>query len=158
MTGHVIHLNTEIEAPPDAVWEVLTDLESAARILRSVDRVADVSPGPYDVGTSWREDRSIFGHRGTEELRVIESDPPRRTVHETTLGHDRVHLAFSLHRHGEGRTKLLLTASVDMTERSVLERASWHAWGLVSFASTRRMLEQDLEDLRSEAEKRSAPI
>jgi len=155
MTGHVIHLSMEIDADQDTVWSVLTDLSHTADILRSVQSADRISDGPYDVGTSWHERRSMFGHKGDEELRVTESDPPRRTIHETQLGHDRIRTAYSLQPMPASGTKLLLTASVDMGERNAAETLMWNIWGEFSFESTRKMLRHDLEDIKGEAERRA---
>jgi hypothetical protein len=157
MTGHVIHLSHEIEAAPEVVWDVLTDLPHAHHILRSVKSVESVTEGPYEVGTTWREERSMFGHRGTEELHVTESEPPRRTIHETRLGHDTVRTAYSLQPHGHA-TKLLLTVNLDTHERSAAGNMMWTAWGEISFELTRRMLRRDLEDIAAEAVRRSGSI
>lgn len=155
MTGHVIHLNTEVGADPDTVWQVLTDLVHADHILRSVDSVELTSEGPYAAGTTWREKRAMFGHHGVEELEVTLAEEPRHTIHETQLGHDRIRIAYSLQPH-PGITKLLLTANIDTGQRSKAETLMWNIWGGFSFDATRRMLNHDLEDIKAEAEKRSA--
>lgn len=158
MTGHVIHLSTEITADQPTVWGVLTDLPHTPDILRSVRSVDRISDGDYGVGTTWHESRSIFGHRGDEELHVTESDPPRRTIHETRLGHDRVRTSYSLQPspHGDRETKLLLTASIDIHERRPGGNFLWNTWGNLGFESTKRMLAHDLEDIKAEAERRAA--
>lgn len=158
MTGHVIHVNTSIKASQEAVWSVLTDLPHAADILRSVKSVSDVSDGEYDVGTTWREERTFFGHHGAEHLHVTECDAPRRTLHEARLGHDTVRTAYSLQRSPDGTTKLLLTATLDVSERSQGEKLLWNALGGPSFGATHRMLEQDLDDIRKEAEARDGRL
>lgn len=158
MTGHVIHLSTEIAADTGTVWSVLTDLAHTSDILRSVRSVDRISDGDYGVGTTWHESRSIFGHRGDEELVVTESDPPHRTIHETTLGHDRVRTSYSIQPspHGPEHAKLLLTASVDVHERRPGGNLLWNTWGNIGFERTRRMLAHDLEDIKAAAERRVA--
>ncbi len=158
MTGHVIHVNTSINASQEAVWSVLTDLPHAADILRSVKAVHDISDGEYDVGTTWREERTFFGHHGTEELHVTECAPPSRTLHEARLGHDTVRTAYSLQRSPDGTTKLLLTATLDVSDRSAGEKLMWNTLGRASYGSTHRMLEQDLDDIRKEAEARDGRL
>lgn len=156
MTGHVIHLDIEIEAPPETVWQVLTDLPHADHILRSVQAAELVGEPGYRVGTTWRETRSMFGHHGDEELHVVESVQPHRTLHETKLGHDRIRIAYSLQSHDGARTKLLLTANVDTAERNKAEDLMWHIWGGWGFGATRRMFTHDLEDIKVESERRVA--
>lgn len=156
MTGHVIHLSTSINATAEAIWDVLTDLPHAADILRSVKSAELLTEGGYDVGTTWREDRSMFGHHGREELHVTESEPPRRTIHETKLGHDKIRTAYSIQPSSDGTTKLLMTVTVDMQERSKAEQLLWNTWGNISFETTKKMLSHDLEDIAKEAERRDS--
>lgn len=158
MTGHVIHLSTSIRATPQDIWDVLTDLPHAADILRSVKSAELLTEGPYDVGTTWRENRTFFGHHGEEELHVVESQPPRRTIHEVKLGHDQVRTAYSIQHNHEGTTKLLLTVTVDMRERTARENLVWNTWGNISFEATKKMLQQDLEDIGAEAERRAGDV
>lgn len=156
MTGHVIHESQAINATPEQIWDVLTDLPHAAEILRSVKSVETMTEGEYAVGTTWREDRTFFGHHGEEELHVTESEPPRRTIHETKLGHDKIRTAYSIQPLPDGSTKLLITATVDMSERTKAEQLIWNTWGNISFEQTKKMLAQDLEDIAAEAERRAA--
>lgn len=157
MTGHVIHLSTEIAADQETVWSVLTDLAHSSDVLRSVKSVDRISEGDYAVGTTWHETRAIFGHKGDEELHVTESEPPHRTIHETRLGHDRVRTSYSLQPspQGPGHSRLLLTSSVDVHERLPGGNLLWNTWGNIGFEKTRRMLAHDLEDIKGAAESRS---
>lgn len=155
MTGHVIHLNTTIDASPETIWGVLTDLPHTAEILGSVKSAELITDGEYDVGTTWREERNFFGHHGEEELHVIESEPPSRTLHETRLRHDRIRTAYLIERTADGTaSRLLITATMDVSGRTKSELMRWNVLGRHSFESTRRMLIRDLEDIRIEAEKR----
>jgi uncharacterized protein YndB with AHSA1/START domain len=155
VTGHVIHLSTTIDASPETVWGVLTDLPHAADILGSVKSARLITDGEYRVGTAWREERNFFGHHGEEELHVVESEPPNRTLHETRLRHDQIRTEYSIRRTPDGNsTRLMITATMDVSDRTSREKMRWNLLGGHSFESTRRMLIRDLEDLRIEAEKR----
>lgn len=154
MTGHVIHEYTIVDARPDTVWDVLTDLPRLADTLRSVKSV-EADEG-YDVGTTWREDRTFFGHHGTEELVVTECEHGRRTVQETTLRHDTIRTCWRLRPTAEGATKLMVTVTVDVSRRTPFEQFAWNTWGGLQFEATRRMIRQDLDDIRTEAERRDA--
>jgi carbon monoxide dehydrogenase subunit G len=158
VTGHVIHLNTTIDASPEAIWDVVTDVAQMAQILRSVKSAELLTEGEYAVGTTWREERTFFGHHGTEELHVTECDAPRRTLVETTLGRDKIRTAYSIQPHRDRLTRLLVTAAVDMHERSQASRLIWNTWGNVSFEATKKMLQQDLEDIQKEVERRSGDL
>ncbi|MDP3894928.1 SRPBCC family protein [Nocardioides sp.] len=163
MAGHVIHIHTVIPAPPAVIWEVITDVGRAAEVLRSVSSSELVTDGPYDVGTVWREERTMFGHHGEEELRVVSCEPPLRTRFETRVGHDTIVTSYSMtptphgetSSHGE-TTRLSQTTTVVMSDRTRRELWAWKFFGAFSFEATRRMLQHDLEDISAEVSRRFA--
>ena len=160
MAGHIIYVHDTVPAPPDVVWSVLTDVDNADRVLRSVKDSVLLTQEPYDVGTRWREKRTVFGHHGEEELRVVEADPPSRTVVETTLGHDVVRTAYRLTAAGPDHThtRLAMTTTLVDADRSLLGRFAWQAFGGLSYAHTRRMLEHDVEDIAAEVRRREPAV
>ena len=154
MTGHVINEHITINASPDTVWDVVTDLSGRADYLRSTRKVELLTDGEYGVSTTWREDRDLFGHHGTEELHVTQCEG-HHTVQETRLRHDRVTTAWQVGPSPEGGAKLMITVTADMSERNPLEKLAWGLWGELNFQGTRRHLRHDLEDIRAEAERRA---
>ena len=78
MAGHIIYLNATLPAPPQVVWDVLTDVDNADQVFRSISDSELLTEGPYDVGTTWHEKRTMFGHHGEEELHVVECEAPRK--------------------------------------------------------------------------------
>jgi hypothetical protein len=80
-------------------------------------------------------------------------------MHETTLGHDRILTAYVLQPHpANDTTKLLLTATLDVSGRTSGEKVLWSALGGHSYNTTRKMLTHDLEDIRKEAESRAGGV
>lgn len=154
MTGHVIHEHTIIKARPETVWSVVTDVAARADVLRSVKHV-EAPDGEYASGTTWREDRDIFGHHGTEEL-VVTQYENFHAVEETTLGHDRVTTVWRAGPARDGAAKLLCTVTADMRKRNLLERLTWGLVGELGYQRTRRLVRQDLADIAAEAERREA--
>jgi len=157
MAGHIIHVHTTIPAPPERVWEVITDVAHADDVLRSVRESELLTEGAYDVGTTWRERRTMFGHHGPERLEVVESEPPRRTVVEAEVGNDVIRTAYRLTPTGPDATatRLAMTTTVEMSHRSALSRAMWAMFGGFSYDRTRKVLEHDLEDIDAEARRRA---
>lgn len=152
MSQHVIHLDRQIYASPEQVWSVLTDVSHSADILRSVHNVELLEEvDHFGVGTRWREDRSLMGHKGTEELEVVEAQPPSHFAVRTTRNKDVVLMTYTLTPLDEG-TRLSLTLVDDMTGRSPVSQLAWNLWGEVSLHSTRRMLVHDLDDVANAAE------
>lgn len=160
MAGHIIYVHETVPASPAAVWEVITDVERADEVLRSVTDSHLVTEGELGVGSVWREKRSIFGHHGEEELHVVECNPPRRLLVETRLDRDTVRTAYSLTPAGghEDRTRLAMTTTVQMSGRTPVGNLAWRFFGGFSYDATRRMLEHDLEDITAEVARRSADL
>lgn len=157
MAGHVVHVHSTIAAPPAQVWDVITDVAHAEDVLRSVSESRLLTEGGYDVGTTWRERRTLFGHHGPEQIQVVESQPHRRTVVEAEVGNDIIRTAYRLtpSRPDATGTRLAMTTTVEMSHRSALSRAMWSMFGGFSYERTRRVLEHDLEDIEAEACRRA---
>ncbi len=82
MTDPQVVVERRVAAPPDQVWRILTDLEIAADTLSGVSKTEILTPGPFGVGTRWRETRTMFRRQTTEEMTVTAYDPPHRYVAE----------------------------------------------------------------------------
>jgi uncharacterized membrane protein len=83
MTDTQVVVERWIGAPVGKVWEALTDLESAPRVLSGVQSVEVLTPGPFSEGTRWRETRRMLGRTATEEMYVTACDEPARCVVES---------------------------------------------------------------------------
>lgn len=58
-----------IDAEPMAIWRVITQLENAAKTIRAIEHVEVLHrPAEGVVGLRWRETRTMFGSKATEEL------------------------------------------------------------------------------------------
>ena len=110
-----------------------------------------LNPGPVGVGTRFRETRTMFGRKATEEMTVAAHDPPRRfdlsaenhgtrylARHEITPapGGARLRLEF-------GGTALTFGARLGM------------AIGFLFKGAVKRQLRADLDHLKAEAERRA---
>lgn len=157
MAGHIIHVHTTIPAPPEQVWDVITDVAHADQVLRSVSDTEVLTEGAYGVGTAWREKRTLFGHHGPEQLQVVEAEAPVRTVVEAEVGDDIIRTAYRLTPAGPDRhsTRLAMTTTVEMSHRSAMSRAMWAVFGGFSYDHSRKVLEHDLEDIEAEACRRA---
>ena len=57
MTAPRFQLVHPVDAPPAAVWEVLTDIAGTPQVLTGVEEVEILTGGPYAEGTRWLETR-----------------------------------------------------------------------------------------------------
>lgn len=75
MPARVTTVNRHIEAPPQRVWDLLTDAESYDQWNRAI---LDIQ-GPIELGTTVKL-VSVVNPERTFKLKVNEMDPPRRMV------------------------------------------------------------------------------
>lgn len=71
------HYTAHIDAPPQRVFDVASNIPNAANTIRGITNVEMVTDGPVGVGTTWKETRVMFGKEHTEILELTGFDPPR---------------------------------------------------------------------------------
>jgi hypothetical protein len=73
-----IELVTDVHRPPAQVFEALTTLDNAGKWMPGFVEIEKLTPGPFGVGTRWREVRKVSGQRAEEVFEVTEHQPPSR--------------------------------------------------------------------------------
>lgn len=67
-----------IQAPPERVYAALCDPDAFGQWMPNFGGVERLTPGPFGVGTRFRETRKMFGTTGHEVFEVTEAEPGRR--------------------------------------------------------------------------------
>jgi uncharacterized protein YndB with AHSA1/START domain len=67
----------DFNAPPERVFAAITDIETWQKWMQNLVRVEKLTPGPFAMGSQWREVRKIMGKEGAEVFEVVAIDPPR---------------------------------------------------------------------------------
>lgn len=148
-----VTVSKTVDAPPSAVWAVLTDLDAAPHTLRGVTAVERLDgPGDYTVGTRWRETRVMFGKESTEELRVVDVVPERRTVVTAESGGTVYRSVFTLTPHGTG-TELHLEFSSRSGPLGAVRQVLMTLVGPLAGRVMQRALRQDLDDIAAAAQR-----
>lgn len=76
-----------INASPDHVFEVFSDLRGAADRISAIKRMEVLTDGPVGVGTRFRETRIMFKREATEEMEVTTFVPGHHyTLHCESCG------------------------------------------------------------------------
>ena len=80
-------MSKKVNAPSDSVFEVFSDLRSAADRISGITKLEVVTDGPVGVGTRFRETRVMFKRECTEEMEITGFEPGRSyTVHCESCG------------------------------------------------------------------------
>lgn len=146
-----ISVERTIDAPVDRVWSVLTDLDRAGETLTGVRKIERLAGEGYEVGTRWRETRTLLGKEATEEMEVVEITPPNRTVVVANSRGVNYRTEFTVEPVG-ATTKLTMTFSGESQHpsklRTLIERVTWP----LAASMTKKMIATDLADIARAAE------
>jgi carbon monoxide dehydrogenase subunit G len=134
-----------IGAPAERVWAAATDVAGACERMSGVERIELLSDGPFGVGTRWRETRIALDQRPTEEMLVVDCDPPRRIVLEVRGGDSVSRAVTTLVPAGPATTDVEVT--FESTPRSVAGRLLGAVLGTLAARTVLATLNRDLEDL-----------
>lgn len=152
MSDITLTLERPIAAPPEAVWRVLTDLEAAPAILSGVSRVERLAGAGYTIGTRWRETRTMLGREETEEIEVVGIDEGRSTIIAAEARGMAYRTEFTLEPTETG-TMLRMRFGGSLLSPSWVQRVMAKLTAGLGMAVTRRMMQQDLDDIAAAAER-----
>lgn len=146
-----VTVETDILAPPDAVWRVVSDIEHAANTVKAIEKVEmlDHAKGPSLVGLRWRETRTMFGKTATEVMWV--TDARDGSHYETRAeSHGSVYRTrVALDARGGG-TRLSMTFEGQPTTLGA--KLVWGLTGFLFKGATRKALSRDLVDIKAAVE------
>lgn len=151
-----VTVGRRVQAAPEHVWAVITDLDHAAETLTQITELRRLTDGPYAIGTGWRETRRMMGRTETQELWVVENDPPRRTVTEARHAGTRYRTELALEPLDDGAaTQLSMRFSGSGPEPVGLGRVAFKVLGPLALRLTERTLRTELDDIARAAEARA---
>lgn len=148
---HTTTITKHINASPDKVWAVISDIPGSASTLSGVDSVQLLTDGPYGEGTRWKETRTMMGRSETVEMWVAQADPPRSTTVKALQGGADYTSRFTLAERNGG-TDLTLTFGAEMLEPSAFSKVMMAIFGKIGMSFTRRALAKDLAEIAAKAE------
>lgn len=148
---HSTTLTQHIQASPESVWAVITDIPASAATLSGVESVQLLTDGPYGEGTRWRETRKMLGRSETVEMWVESVEPGRSTVVKALQGGADYTTRFSLSPR-DGGTDLTLTFGAEILKPTAASRVMMALFGKLGMSVTRKALAKDLADIAAKAE------
>jgi carbon monoxide dehydrogenase subunit G len=148
---HTTTLTQHINASPEKVWAVISDIPGSAATLSGIDSVQMLSEGPYGEGTRWKETRTMMGRQETVEMWVAEADPPRSTTVKAHQGGAAYTTRFSLAGRDAG-TDLTVTFGAEVLKPTFLSKVGMALFGKLGMSFTRKALGKDLAEIAAKAE------
>lgn len=149
--NHTISVTRHVNASPEKVWAVITDIPGSADTLSGVNRIEMLSDGPYGEGTRWKETRTMMGRSETVEMWVSQADPARSTTVKALQGKADYTSRMTLTER-DGGTDLTMTFGAEMVNPSRLTRIGMALFGKLGLLATRKALAKDLAEIAAKAE------
>ena len=141
-------IRKHIEAPIEQVFARASDFAALAETIAGIERVEMLTDGPVGKGTRFRETRIMFGREATEEMEVVEFEPPRRYALGCENHGCRYHSEMRFEAQGDG-------TDVEMT----FEATPLSAMAKIMSSMMKPMIDKaaeicgkDLDDLKSSIE------
>lgn len=150
-----LDLSRHVAADPETVWSVLTNIPEAPRTLSGVRSVEILTESPYEPGLRWRETRTMFGMKATEEMMVLASEPPHSTTVVAENGGTEYKTVFTVTPDAGGGSTLRMLFGAETAHAPAISRVVMALMGGIAERSTRKAMEQDLADIAAEAERRA---
>ncbi len=143
-----ICVETAISASPERVFALLTDVERWPETMVAIERIDMLTEGPVDLGTRFRETRTMFGREAIEEMTVAEISPPQRFVLTATNRGTAYRAEHLLEAHDAGtRLRLIFDGTPQTLAARLLAPLGYLMRGTIE-----RQLAVDLADLKRAAE------
>lgn len=147
MSGLSLTVSREYTSEPEAIWEVLTDLDQTAKVLTAVMAIRRIDgPKGFQVGTRWRETRLALGGHVTEEFTVTEVVPGQRATVEADVMGGHLTIVYRLKEMSLG-TRLEADMSVVPPATGLGKKLFSSVSGGHAVKVAREMLERDLADI-----------
>lgn len=145
-----VRVEVTIDAPRDRVWAAITDFENATKRIRAIETIEILErPSAGLVGLKWRETRTMFGKQATETMWITEAVEPQ--FYETRAeSHGSIYRSRLALDERDGRT--VLSMSLAAEPQGFFARIMAATVGRLFLGSTRKALQQDLEDIRRSVE------
>ncbi len=155
------HASQSVQAPPDRVFAVVADIPNAAGRIRAIEGIevlaeAPAAPGnlgPVGRGFRWRETRTMFGKKATEDMTITEWDPPRRYAVEARSHGCHYRSAVIVEPDGPGACTLTMT--FDATPETAAAKVMMKVFFFMR-KQIEKALRTDLQDIKAHAE--SQPV
>jgi hypothetical protein len=147
----LVEVHVTICGSKESVWAVITNIENAAAIISGIDKIKILEkPASGLVGLKWRETRMLFGKPATADKWITEAAD--NAFYKTRAESDGF-IFLSTIRISADDGGVMLTSIHDSQPQSIGARIMSVPMGLFFKGVAKKALLQDLNDIKSAAEK-----
>jgi uncharacterized membrane protein len=147
----VIKEQVEIEAPKEAIWQVITDIENSVNNITGIEKVEILEqPAEGLVGLKWRETRTLFSSTATEVMWITEA--VENEFYQTRAeSHGAVYISRLYIAESDGKN--FLAMEFQSRPQTFGAKLMGALMGWMMKGSTAKALQQDLQDIKAVVEK-----
>lgn len=139
-----------IDASKEAIWRVVTDIENAASTIKAIEKVEVLHrPEKGFVGFKWRETRTMFGSKATEEMWITEAVENEYYIAKAgSHGCDYTSRVAITPKDG----KNYLSMSLEAKTNSLVGRTMMLLMGRLFVPMARKAFLKDVQDIKAKVE------
>jgi carbon monoxide dehydrogenase subunit G len=146
-----IEVSRRVNAPATVVWRIITDLEGSVDTISGIEKIEMLSgDASFGVGTKWRETRTMFGRKATEEMTVTDVTEGEFYVVVARPQGANYRTVMSILPTGE--TACTVSMEFGANPKGKVTRFMGATMGKVFEGATRKALAADLDDIAAAAE------
>ena len=143
-----VTVSSHIAAPVEHVFGLFTDIANASEYVAGIKKIEMLTPGPFELGTRWRETREVLGRLDSAEMEVTAYEQNRTYTTTHHKGGVAVETVFTFEPSDGGtNVSIAFTLETSGLPPGLLTPISWAIAGKV-----RDVLTQDLIDLKRSVE------
>jgi hypothetical protein len=147
-----VEAEVTVNGPKGAVWAVITDIENAADTISGIEELEVLEkPDSGLVGLKWRETRTMFGKAATEEMWITDAvENDFYTVRAES--HGCIYTSSMSVSERDGGSALTMTH--ESSPQGFLAKLLFLATGFLAKNAIRKVILQDLNDIKAAVEAR----
>ena len=145
--GLIARQSKEVVAAPEAVWSVVADIRNAASVISGIKEIEilETAAGPSMVGVKWKETREWMGRDAVEVMWITDACAP--LFYETRAeSHGSVYQSRLDLEPTPAGTRL--TMQFNCQPSTLTAKVLWILTGWMAKKSLRKIIDQDLEDIK----------
>lgn len=143
--------STPINAKPEQVWQIITDIEHSAETISGINKIEiiDQPKGTSIKGLKWKEWRKFAGKEATEVMWITEA---RKNSHYVARAESHGAIYLSTMRIEKAEGGCTLTMSFEGQAVTFGAKVLWFLTGWMAKGAVKKACAKDLEDIKAAAE------